>query len=1216
MVLHRLRISIRTQLIALVCIVALLSLVILAIITGVYFTNNFTKTRSERLEIIAQLKASQMEQSFYYFYYQVYYLSTRETLQDSLLNHKAGNTSSSVTTAAMNTIQQFLDSSDTFAQASLYDLSLEVVGNATNDVLSVNTNVSDSLYPFSNNKTFTEVFLDKGGYIKGPTRNDTSYFISLTLPIYTNASVLISTPDLSGYLSMIIDVNSFESVANDTTALEDTEVTMVRPIMDYNNESLYDAYNHSQPTGFRYIFPPKNEPTDVTEVLFSIYYYLAVLDVFLSGDDVGDMDKVRNPFGQEVAVGYSQVDLMFDTWAVIVEQERGAFLQPVNKLVKIIAGTVIAIAVFMCLVTFPLAHFGVRPIIRLQKATEAITQGRGLKKGKKRKLQGSSDMLSPRSEHDFNAGDSPTEEKFRHNSVGNGSRFSAVSGMLTPNSDASFHVNDSPSYPQHFSTPIIVSKGSRFIVDELTELTDAFNVMTEELDRQYSHLEDRVRERTKELEVAKIQAESARMQAEAANEAKTVFIANISHELRTPLNGILGMTAIAMTETSIGKVKESLDLIFRSGELLLHILTQLLTFSKNQLDKSKLENRNFQMIEVASQVKSIFGKTAKDQKVILSLVMKPNLLRKMILFGDSNRIIQVVMNLVSNSLKFTPEQGTVSVVIRVLGEYDEERSRRCDYERVFVKKPHGLLMAITEQETNNQDTTVFETESGVTTEEGIPSNNPTSDNTEKIFNSDTDGKTSEKSVVPDQVSVSSRGNNSVEIVSPQDDTQTLHTLSSSVYESAIESANESKKAVGTSNSSVLIGSSFSEDSDDYVNTSEEGKEVINEKEEDTSFSADDDGERFAIMDEDDDDLLGKQMPSKSLKNRKRWVIEITVSDTGTGIEESLQEKVFEAFVQGDQTLSRSYGGTGLGLSICRQLAKMMHGTLTLKSEVGCGSTFTFKIPLPQTGEILVDKADEEEFFNDDFHPDVVARRESKRVTIQEPNDADIHEIQSNSGNNKGLVRKASFEQRNVLHLSVPIPGKDNSVDPSAQLLTKPQLLARASTGTAHSEQSSLLKHRGSNVEGMRILVAEDNTVNQEVIKRMLNLEGFTDITLACDGSEAIEILRSVMSEEETFDLIFMDVQMPNIDGLLATKLIRQEMKYEGPIVALTAFADKSNEEDCLEAGMSGFLSKPIRRNQLRKIILELCPKISKDMMSSTGTGETSEEFYGARLKSF
>lgn len=213
--------------------------------------------------------------------------------------------------------------------------------------------------------------------------------------------------------------------------------------------------------------------------------------------------------------------------------------------------------------------------------------------------------------------------------------------------------------------------------DELTELSEAFNIMTEELEKQYTHLEDRVKLRTKELEASKIEAE-------AANEAKTVFIANISHELRTPLNGILGMSSIAMEEKDQDRLKDSLKLIYRSGELLLHILTELLTYSKNTLNRSKLEKSNFQILEIVYQIHSIFTKLALDQRVNFKILIKPQVFRKLILYGDSNRIIQIIMNLVSNALKFTPVDGSVGVSFKMIGEYDYERSKKDNFEHVYI----------------------------------------------------------------------------------------------------------------------------------------------------------------------------------------------------------------------------------------------------------------------------------------------------------------------------------------------------------------------------------------------------------------------------------------------------------------------------------------------------------------------------------------------------
>jgi osomolarity two-component system, sensor histidine kinase SLN1 len=124
---------------------------------------------------------------------------------------------------------------------------------------------------------------------------------------------------------------------------------------------------------------------------------------------------------------------------------------------------------------------------------------------------------------------------------------------------------------RQFRIPAKVKDRKHFIHDELTDLTKTFNEMTDELMMQYEKLEERVQQRTAELEQSK-------KAAEAANESKTLFIANISHELKTPLNGIMGMCAVCMSEEDPVKIKRSLGIIYKSGDLLLNLLTDLLTF--------------------------------------------------------------------------------------------------------------------------------------------------------------------------------------------------------------------------------------------------------------------------------------------------------------------------------------------------------------------------------------------------------------------------------------------------------------------------------------------------------------------------------------------------------------------------------------------------------------------------------------------------------------
>lgn len=118
---------------------------------------------------------------------------------------------------------------------------------------------------------------------------------------------------------------------------------------------------------------------------------------------------------------------------------------------------------------------------------------------------------------------------------------------------------------------------------------------------------------------------------------------------------------------------------------------------------------------------------------------------------------------------------------------------------------------------------------------------------------------------------------------------------------------------------------------------------------------------------------------------------------------------------------------------------------------------------------------------------------------------------------------------------------------------------------------------------LKVLVADDNSTNIEVVSRMLKLESVYDVTIAKDGQEAFDLVKGSMAKNESFDVIFMDVQMPNVDGLQSTRLIRG-MGYKSPIVALTAFSEESNVKDCIDSGMDEFLSKPIRRPALKRVL--------------------------------
>ena len=129
-----------------------------------------------------------------------------------------------------------------------------------------------------------------------------------------------------------------------------------------------------------------------------------------------------------------------------------------------------------------------------------------------------------------------------------------------------------------------------------------------------------------------------------------------------------------------------------------------------------------------------------------------------------------------------------------------------------------------------------------------------------------------------------------------------------------------------------------------------------------------------------------------------------------------------------------------------------------------------------------------------------------------------------------------------------------------------------SPGTISKEQLNVINRMAAKKDSgkVRVLVAEDNLVNQEVVLRMLKLEDIYDVVIAKDGQEAYDMVKESMNNGLLFSLIFMDIQMPNLDGLQSTRLIRQ-MGYSAPIVALTAFAEESNVKECMDSGMDMFL---------------------------------------------
>jgi len=359
------------------------------------------------------------------------------------------------------------------------------------------------------------------------------------------------------------------------------------------------------------------------------------------------------------------------------------------------------------------------------------------------------------------------------------------------------------------------------------------------------------------------------------------------------------------------------------------------------------------------------------------------------------------------------------------------------------------------------------------------------------------------------------------------------------------------------------------------------------------------------------------------------LLHVTVRDTGIGIPADKLAKVFDPFTQADGSTTRKYGGTGLGLSIAARLVELMGGRMWVESEVGEGSTFHFtarlgrethggSIPLPQVDledlPVLVvdDNATnrvilEEILLNWHMKPTSVDSGLGAMTALVQAAGAGnafplvlldammpemdgfsvAEEIKKNcllagatilmlssadSANDAGRCREIGVAR----YLRKPIKQSDLL---DAILIALGSVSLQASTARASHESQST-------AGGIKVLLAEDNEVNQALGVKILTKRGHL-VEVVGNGKEALESL-----ERQEFDVILMDVQMPEMDGLAATAAIRareQGTSRHIPIVALTAHAMKGDRERCLEAGMDAYVAKPLRADELLATLARLVP---------------------------
>lgn len=364
---------------------------------------------------------------------------------------------------------------------------------------------------------------------------------------------------------------------------------------------------------------------------------------------------------------------------------------------------------------------------------------------------------------------------------------------------------------------------------------------------------------------------------------------------------------------------------------------------------------------------------------------------------------------------------------------------------------------------------------------------------------------------------------------------------------------------------------------------------------------------------------------------------LTVEDTGVGIPDDKLESVFEKFTQADASTTRQFGGTGLGLTICKQLTELMGGTIGASSRPGEGSTFWFTLPLPldnQTPAADVRTADlgdtrvlvayenavtwrvlHEQLSSWGIRHDGIASGKETLTALRTARQAGDpyriailgHRLPDTDGAMLGRTIKDEPALQETLLVMLTSVGKRDDAKRiqeagfAAYLLSPlrdSQLLealttvwkARTQGGatelvTRHSLAKSRSPAAGSptttaKATRSRVLVAEDNPVNQKVAVRLLEKLGCR-VDVAADGSEAVKML-----EIRSYDLVFMDCQMPEMDGYQATAEIRKRhgVKRDTPIIAMTAHAMQGDRDRCLAAGMDDYITKPLRSEALAAVL--------------------------------
>jgi osomolarity two-component system sensor histidine kinase SLN1 len=458
---------------------------------------------------------------------------------------------------------------DVYLGDPVYGFPPTLYPNLTYTITRVNSTFNATRIQFEGTSFDSGTIMLLGPYMT----NETYALMSMTMAVINDTS----KSDILAWITIVADASLIMQAIQSQEGLDDTgSALLIGPTSMMNKfpaSYLWNSPHQDVPKDFgvRFILPlnetnHKHTTSSNSQIrtLFNATQYPAAKKALTSStgklNNAGAMVSTTNELGLQVAVGYAMPNSPIVDWVVIVEQPHSEVWAPIYHLRNIFITCVFSIVAFLILLSIPIAHISTAPIRRLRDATRNSMRPSRHIRGDQRPDPNSLDRDNQKQQMQMDS-EAQTAAK----------GVSFMGFVFRYRQKQSRAVKNDGRQGQEFRIPSRVKDYKHIFRDELSDLTTTFNEMCDELMVNYEQLEERVKQRTAELEESK-------KAAEVANEMKTLFVANISHELKTPLNGIIGIAQTAQAEDKVSDLKRDMSTIYSQGDLLRKLIEDLLSF--------------------------------------------------------------------------------------------------------------------------------------------------------------------------------------------------------------------------------------------------------------------------------------------------------------------------------------------------------------------------------------------------------------------------------------------------------------------------------------------------------------------------------------------------------------------------------------------------------------------------------------------------------------